>query len=62
MKRSVWIKVTPDKYELIEAIADTAEALAKLLGVKKNTIYSSVCHAKTKGIKTTYRKVVLDDD
>ena len=36
--------VSRDKYELPYAVADTAAALGRLLGVKANTIRAAVCH------------------
>lgn len=42
MKRFVYMKVTPDKYELPIAIADTAQELARITGSSVNTIYSAI--------------------
>lgn len=54
----MWVKVTKDEYELPEAVADTAAELAKMLGVSKNAICSSVYHFRKGNIKKTpYRKV-----
>lgn len=55
----VYIKTTKDKYEFIVAMGDTVEALAKECGTTKNTIYSSMSHAKAKGKSSIYKKVVL---
>lgn len=60
--KSVYIKVTSDKYEFIVAMGDTCGDLAKQLGVSKNTIYSAISHAKAQGKKSVYRKVALIDD
>ena len=56
----VWLRVTKDKYELPEYIADTAEELADMLGISPNTIYSSMANWKKGRTKTSpYRKVVI---
>jgi DNA-binding XRE family transcriptional regulator len=55
-----WIRVTKDKYELPEYIADTAEELADMLGISPNTIYSSMANWEKGRVKTSpYRKVVI---
>ena len=58
---NIWLKVTNDKYELPVAVADSAEELAKLCGVKVNNIHSSRSHAKARGGQTWYRLVKVDD-
>lgn len=58
---NIWIKVTNDKYELPVAVADSAEELAQLCGVKTNNIHSSRSHAKAQGQKTQYRLVKVND-
>lgn len=56
----VWLRVTKDKYELPEYIADTAEELADMLGISPNTIYSSMANWKKGRTKMSpYRKVVI---
>ena len=60
MQKVVWMAVTLDKYELPVAIADTAEALGKLLGVSGSTVQSAVSRAKRYGYKCRYVKVVID--
>jgi len=52
--------VTPDKYELPVAVADTAEELGKKLGITANAIHSSMCNARKRGYKSRYVKVVID--
>lgn len=54
----VYIKTTKDKYEHIIAMGDTVEELARECGTTKNTIYSAMSHAKAKGQKSIYKKVV----
>lgn len=56
----VYIKVTSDKYEFIVAMGDTVGKLAKECGTTENTIYSAMSHAKAKGKKSVYRKVVIE--
>ena len=60
MREVLWLAVTPDKYELPVAVAETAKELAIMLGVKKDTIHSTISHAKKKGYKSKYVKVVID--
>lgn len=57
----VYIKTTKDKYEFIVAMGDTAEKLARELGTSVNTIYSAMSHAKKKGYRCVYKKVVLEE-
>lgn len=57
----IWIKTTNDDYEFIVAMADTAEKLAKECGTSVNTIYSAMSHAKKKGGRSIYKKVVLEE-
>ena len=56
----VYIKTTKDKYEFIIAMGDTVEDLAKECNTSKNTIYSAMSHAKAKGKKSIYKKVVVE--
>ena len=54
MTRYIWMEVTPDKYELPVAVADSLNALAKLLGVTP----AAISHGVHKyGEKSKYRKV-----
>lgn len=60
---TLWIRVSDDKYELPIAVADTAAELARMLGVKRNTILSAACNERAGRIKNScYKKVVIDDD
>lgn len=50
----LYAAVTADKYELILAIADTAQELADLTGYSKNTIFSDISkkrNGSTRGMK-----------
>jgi len=59
----LWMRVTTDEYELPEAVADSADKLAKMCGVKAMTIYSSLSHYEHGRIaKTPYRRIRVDDD
>lgn len=61
----VWLEVTKDKYELPLAISDTARELAEIVGVSKNTILSTRCHAmsgKGKWKNSKYIMVDIGDD
>lgn len=46
---TLWLAVTPDQYELPIAVADTAEQLSKLLGLKGNYVPKMYCMHK-KGV------------
>lgn len=57
------MQVTEDEYELPVAVADTVKELAKIVGVKENTIHSSISHMKSGRIKTSiYRRVEVEDE
>ena len=59
---TVWIKVSEDKYELIEAMGMSSAELARKLGVSENTVRSAVAHAERKGGNSMYKKVVIDEE
>lgn len=59
----IWMEVTSDKYELPVAVADSAEELAKMSGVKRTSIIEQLCryrHGLYKQCK--YRKIELTED
>ena len=58
----LYMKVTRDKYELPEAVAGTISELAKLLGVKENTVHHYFYLQKKYGINCGYLKVEVDED
>lgn len=58
----VYMKVSKDEYELPEAIADSPMHLAKMLGVKPQSIYDSMRHVKTRGSWSPYKKVEFDEE
>lgn len=41
-KEYLWLAVTPDQYELPLAVADTAEQLGALIGLKRGSVISLV--------------------
>lgn len=57
----VWIACTVDEYQTIEAMEDTAPALAKTLGIKVNTIYSAISHSRSRGNRCRYECVEIGD-
>lgn len=60
----IWMEVTRDKYEFPIHIADTAEELAKLVGVKNGTsVISAISKARKHNVsRCKYQKVALDDN
>lgn len=57
----VWIRVSNDKYELPEAVADTKYELAKLLGFNEATVYAAIKHDEQAGRKSRYMRVYIGD-
>lgn len=53
----IWMKVSIDKYELPEMVAESREELAEILGVKPKSISEDMSRAKRKGMKCSYIKV-----
>lgn len=47
----LWLKVTKDEYQLPLAVADTAAELARMTGVKPDSLYSMRCHGAKEYIK-----------
>lgn len=45
--KSIWMKITSDRFELPVAVADTAVELAKLCGVTANGIYSQMSRVRS---------------
>lgn len=59
---TLWLEVTPDKYELPLAVADSARELGKLRGKKPNTIMSCAGRVKAgKRKQSIYVKVEVED-
>lgn len=59
--KTIWMKVTDDKYELPIAIAESAGQLAIMLGVSRNCIRSAVSHARKEGKKSVYKKIEIEE-
>lgn len=59
MGEYLWLAVTPDKYELPVAVADTAMELGRMLGMKGNMVSKMYCHhQKGKFKKWTKYKII----
>ena len=61
-RKIIYMKVTRDKYRLPVAVADSPKELAALCGTTPNAIYSGFSHEKRGDCKSSYVKVVVDDD
>lgn len=60
---TLYMAVTADKYELPVRICDTGAELARLEGIKLNTLYCAMLRKRdgsVKGVK--YIRVEIDDD
>lgn len=63
--RTLWMKVTLDKYELPLMVADSAAELAKMCGTTVQSIYTNVSHARHyyRGHKrTSYVRIRVEID
>ena len=59
MRKFIWMAVTPDKYELPVAVADTALELGRMLGLKGNAVSKIYCeHNKGMYHKWTQYKII----
>ena len=58
----LYMKVSRDKYELPEAVAGTIEELAKLLGVKRNTVDHYFYLQKKYGMNCGYVRVEISEE
>lgn len=60
---NIYMAVDLEYYELPYAVADTAEELAKMCGVTKNNVYSTISHVKSgRYERGRYVKVEVDDE
>lgn len=57
----LWMRVSSDKYEIPEVIADSIEELADKCGVKVRSIRSMICRYKTEGRRQIYVRVEVPD-
>lgn len=62
MMEVLWLKVSNDEYELPEAVAGSANELARVLGITENAIYSSMSQSKKYGYKQRFIRVVIEED
>lgn len=58
----VWLKVTPDRYELPVAVADTGKELARICGVSENNVYNTMTKARKLGHRCKYIRVEVEED
>ena len=58
----VYIKISLDELETVEAMADTVQELAEMCGVKPASIYSIMSRAKKRGHRCIYRCVEIEED
>ena len=59
-KKTLWLLVTKDEFELPLYVADTAIELAKFCRVHLGTI--NEIYRQKPGTRSRYRRVILDDD
>ena len=57
----VWMKVSDDKYELPEIIADSAKELATKCGIATNSIWTSNQYRKKHGLHPLYVRVDIGE-
>lgn len=60
--KSLYIKVTPDKYELPVAVSDTPDGLARLTGSTRATVLSCITHSRNGKHRSVYKRVFISDD
>ena len=58
----IWMKVSHDKYELPEIVADSIQELSEMCGSSVASIRSFICHMKKQGYQCRYVRVEVDDD
>lgn len=59
--RYYWMLVSPDKYELPIAIADTCGELAQAIGKTEKAVYNAVTTAERRGSKRSQFRRVLKE-
>lgn len=60
MGKYLYIRISPDRYELPEAVADSPAELSRMVGVKRQSISQAISKSKH-GKKTPYKKVRVDN-
>jgi hypothetical protein len=59
---TLYMNVTKDELELPLAVADTVAELAKMVGVRENSIFGAMGRAKKSGCKCAYVRVEIDEE
>lgn len=62
MAQYIYMVVTNDAYEFPVAMANSVHELAKMIGVRPNSISSSMSHARSRGQRCKYVRVELDEE
>lgn len=62
MTQYIYMLVTNDIYEFPVAMANSVQELARMIGVRPNSISSAMSHAKSRGQRCKYVKVELDEE
>ena len=60
--KPLYLLVTKDKYQLPLAVADSANELARILGVNQSTIIKSITHRKNSQYIRIYVDLQEDDE
>lgn len=61
-RMTLWLKVSRDQYEHPLIIADSAQELAEMSGIKLESLYSTISHRKQDGKFCPYRRVDIEED
>lgn len=61
MKKYLYMLVTEDQYEYPMVIADSVQELSRICGVSRANIYQMLMLSETKGYKSKYVKVRIDE-
>lgn len=59
---SVYMMITKDEFELPLAIAESAEELARIVGVTKNAVCSGASRNAHRGVWSRFRRVTIPND
>lgn len=58
---TLWMEITMDDLELPLVVASSAEELARKIGKHRKNIYSAISKAKSRGYRSRYVKVEVED-
>lgn len=61
-KKFLYLKVSRDKYELPEAVADSVSELARLCGVNAQSVFCRISHANQNGTWCCYRRIEIEEE